>query len=148
MRHAVLLVMPILLLMGCNAMTENAVRANHSLQKMVYNSAERVQGWTEPHRPEERQAGLPETRYCYKSMGDIVCYEQPQSEFSNPLFGYQEGYSAAPMPLAASSSSAAAAQPVMMVQEAPLSVAPPPPVAGTSDVAASPLSEPLSLMPR
>lgn len=105
MRYALLISCS--LLAGCNAVTENVVRANEKFQSMVYNSAERVQQWTDPKRELRDKRGQPETRYCYKSLGDIVCYNAPQGNMSNPLFGSQ-GYAAEAMPLQ---------QQVVMVQE-------------------------------
>jgi YD repeat-containing protein len=86
-----------MLLAGCNSVSDGVVRANSKIQTMVYDAAGRVQSWTDPEQYERTQANVPDTRYCYKSLGDIVCYNAPQPNMSNPLFGSQ-GYAAAAMP--------------------------------------------------
>lgn len=128
-----------MLLAGCNSVSNGVVRANSKFQTMVYDAAGRVQSWTDPEQFERTQANVPDTRYCYKSLGDIVCYNAPQPSMSNPLQGSQ-GYAVAAMP---------AVQQMQMMPE-PASVAVP--VTSVSDGSASAppkrLAEPQSLMSR
>ena len=35
--------------------------------------------------------GLPQTRYCYKNMDDIVCYDSVQPSLTARLVGFQDG---------------------------------------------------------
>lgn len=128
------------MLCGCNAVTENVVRANQKFQSMIHTSAKRVQHWTDPKQTNFDVAGQPDTRYCYKSLGDIVCYNEPQPTMSNPLFGYQ-GY----------------AEPQMIQQETVM-LAPQQSVSArpqdsqkaesTASAAQADKGEPLALMPR
>ncbi len=129
-----------MLLAGCNSVSDGVVRANSKFQTMVYNAAGRVQSWTDPEQYERMKGNVPDTRYCYKSLGDIVCYNAPQPNMSNPLFGSQ-GYAAAAMP---------AMQQVQMMPE-PASVAVPVTSVSdgkASDAAPKTLAEPQALMSR
>ncbi|MAR56484.1 MAG: hypothetical protein CMM93_04815 [Rickettsiales bacterium] len=58
--------LPVLLLAGCQ---------QNDFSKILY--------------PETTDLRYAQTAYCYKSLTDILCYENPQPQLSNPLKGVQ-----------------------------------------------------------
>ena len=86
-------------IMMLSACTEASMKANQvydASRRGVYNTAAKVQSWMR-YTPENKMMQAPETRYCYKAMTDIICYETEQPHISNKLVGYQ-GYAPANMP--------------------------------------------------
>jgi hypothetical protein len=84
--------------------------------------------------------------YCYQSLGDIVCYDAPQPNMTNPLSGYQ-GYPPSQI-IQANNTVAAAPMPVVQTTQ----IVTPPPVIAVSDGLPegeqAVNQEPLALMPR
>lgn len=78
----------LVLLAGCTGVANSANRAYDSTRAGIYNSAGKVQELMQYH-PDSNEPQMPQTRYCYRSMADIICYEEPQPHISNQLFGYQ-----------------------------------------------------------
>jgi hypothetical protein len=97
-------------LAACNTVTDNVVRANQSVQRGVYNSAARVQSWTQPHKQTLSTHAGAQTGFCYRGMGDIVCYDSPQPQMTNPMVGYQDATGAAAFAVAPAFSAAAPPQ--------------------------------------
>lgn len=43
------------------------------------------------YSPKNTTPQLPQTRYCYTTMADIVCYDSAQPTTTSRLYGYQDG---------------------------------------------------------
>lgn len=95
MKKTGLLIM-IMMLSACTEATQTANKAYDSSRRGIYNTAAKVQEWMR-YTPESKVMQAPDTRYCYKAMTDIICYETEQPNISNKLVGYQ-GYAPANMP--------------------------------------------------
>jgi len=83
---ALLFVIP---LGGCDKMVDRA-HASASLTQRAFSDA--ADAWSDIltyHPPAQPQA--PQTRYCYKMMTDIVCYDSVQPGLTAKLVGYQDG---------------------------------------------------------
>ncbi|GEM_PF-2587670 len=77
-----------LLLPACTEVAQSANRAYDGTRAGIYNSAGKVQDLMR-YDPPSTVPQQPQTRYCYRSMADIICYEEPQIHISNQLVGYQ-----------------------------------------------------------
>lgn len=84
------------LLCACTEMTDTANRAYDDVRAGVYNTTDKIQEWTR-YNPPSKTPQAPDTRYCYKALTDIICYDTPQPKISNKLIGYQ-GVAPANMP--------------------------------------------------
>lgn len=79
----------IFMLSGCQPLTEGAKHAADSSKKAVYDTKAE---WTNLFTYHPKNAPqLPQTRYCYQTQSDIVCYDSPQSGQTAKLYGYQDG---------------------------------------------------------
>ena len=58
----------------------------------------------------------PQTRYCYKNMDDIVCYDSVQPTLTAKLVGYQDGQNISWVQQGGGSLGASGGQPVAYVQ--------------------------------
>jgi hypothetical protein len=77
-----------LALSACTGIVESSEKASHGIRSGIYNTAEKVQELTR-YNPPPRELQAPQRGYCYKSVSDIVCYNEPQPEITNKMVGYQ-----------------------------------------------------------
>lgn len=77
-------------LSACNQVAESADYAADSSKKVIYDTK---RSWTDlfTYNPKKPTAQLPQTRYCYQTQADIVCYDSPQANMTAKLAGYQDG---------------------------------------------------------
>ena len=81
---------------GCTELMTSTERANYQVRKSIYESAEKVQKYVR-YQPPTNIKQAPQTAFCYKVPGDVICYDSPKPYISNRLVGYQ-GYTAAAVP--------------------------------------------------
>ena len=84
-----LLLLP--LLSACMDMKENGQRVGNTMQREAELSRDKFRNYFDmTPRAKPRQKAIP-SRYCYRFMTDIVCYEDPlPSKYDSRLVGYQE----------------------------------------------------------
>ena len=76
------------LLAGCTQLAEGAQRAGDVTKHIV---ADTKKSWSDVFTYTPKTAAqLPQTRYCYHTMTDVVCYDSVQNTTSH-LDGYQDG---------------------------------------------------------
>lgn len=73
---------------ACTPIVENSQRAVYKVRGAVYDATEKMQSYL-AYSPDSDMPQAPQTRYCYKVIGDVVCYREPQPFLSNPLVGRQ-----------------------------------------------------------
>ena len=77
-----------LLLAGCTPLTDGVKQTGEVSKRII---ADTKKSWSDlfTYAP-ARDPQLPQTRYCYNTMTDVVCYDSVQNTTS-PLRGYQDG---------------------------------------------------------
>jgi hypothetical protein len=76
------------LLAGCTQLTDGVKQTGEVSKRII---ADTKKSWIDvfTYAP-ARDPQLPQTRYCYNTMTDVVCYDSVQNTTS-PLRGYQDG---------------------------------------------------------
>lgn len=74
---------------GCNKVADTS-RAAESITRNVF--ADTTSSWVDffTYNPPMEEP-LPQTRYCYGMLNDIVCYDSEQPRLTSKLVGYQDG---------------------------------------------------------
>ncbi len=74
---------------GCNKVADTS-RAAESVTRNVFTDTS--SSWVDffTYNP-PREENLPQTRYCYGMLNDIVCYDSEQPRLTSKLVGYQDG---------------------------------------------------------
>lgn len=88
MRHAAALGM-VLALTACNPMVEGA-SARGEVATEMFDNATASWGALFTYRP-PLPPQKPQTRYCYQTQSDVVCYDSVQPQLTSKLLGYQDG---------------------------------------------------------
>lgn len=80
----------LLILSGCQAAADSSGKAATATQGQMYATQQK---WQElfTFKPKSTTPQLPQTRYCYHTQSDVVCYDSPQSTTTSPMVGYQDG---------------------------------------------------------
>lgn len=75
---------------ACENFGEAQRQAADSSKRMVYETKNK---WRDlfTYNPAPVSDPLPQTRYCYKTQTDTVCYDSPQPNMTAKLIGYQDG---------------------------------------------------------
>jgi hypothetical protein len=142
MRRNLILCAPLLLAAGCTPIVENSQRANHTMRGRIYDATLKVQEYI-AYTPEDNSPQAAQTRFCYKTMADIVCYDGPREDISNKLVGSQVGMApvmpiqTASVPMDMMSSDAVANAPIDSIDMGDI----PPPTGAEAAVSASPVME-------
>ena len=112
----------ILALSACDKAVDGSNAAASITGKAINDAADT---WTDAFtlhpRPKPQQ---PQTRYCYKMMTDIVCYDSVQTSLTAKLIGYQDGASMSWIQPGGGSLGASGGAPVSYQQQAPNAVRP------------------------
>lgn len=87
-----LIVAAMLALAACTPSAESAQQAGVTVRTAMQDSANAWRGLFD-YNPKDTRAQLPQTRYCYQTQADIVCYDSPQPNMTAKLNGYQDGQS-------------------------------------------------------
>lgn len=82
----------LLALGACTPSAESAQQAGVTTRTAMQDNVSAWRGLFEYH-PKDRRPLLPQTRYCYQTQADIVCYDSPQPNLNSKLYGYQDGQS-------------------------------------------------------
>ena len=77
---------------ACTPSAESAQQAGVTTRTAMQDNQSAWRGLFEYH-PKDRRPLLPQTRYCYQTQADIVCYDSPQPNLTSRLNGYQDGQS-------------------------------------------------------
>lgn len=74
---------------ACTPLVEATNRAEDVSKKIIYDSKEK---WRDvfTYKPANGPQ-LPQTRYCYNTLTDVVCYDSAQPTLTSHLNGYQDG---------------------------------------------------------
>lgn len=86
----------IMLAGGCTPAADRTERISNRARKAVYDTAEKVQQLV-AYQPVSNIKQTPAAGFCYRTLGDIICYDAPQPYISNKLFGMQ-GYKSPAVP--------------------------------------------------
>jgi hypothetical protein len=93
MLHRFILLMLAALSLGsvtaCNNFAEAQRNAADSSKQVVYETKSKWRDlftYTPP-----AATPMPQTRYCYRTQSDTVCYDSPQPDMTSKLVGYQDG---------------------------------------------------------
>jgi hypothetical protein len=91
--RTILYVLPSLLLLAvtaCTPMMNNQQRAADASKEVI---ADTKKSWRDlfTYNPQKPIKSLPQTRYCYKTQSDVVCYDSAQPNMTAKLVGYQDG---------------------------------------------------------
>jgi|GEM_PF-2050174 len=75
---------------ACNDFAQAQRSAADSSKRVVYETKSK---WRDlfTYTPPSESEPLPQTRYCYKTQTDTVCYDSPQLNMTAKLVGYQDG---------------------------------------------------------
>ena len=79
----------LMLLSACDKMVDGSNAAAEVTGKTLNDAASTWRDALTIHPAAKPQA--PQTRYCYKMMTDIVCYDSAQPSLTAKLVGYQDG---------------------------------------------------------
>jgi hypothetical protein len=81
----------LLALSACGPMAEDMQMTGDGVRQMSNDTQDAWRNvFTYHPRPKPQ---LPQTRYCYHTQSDIVCYDSPQNNQTAKLVGYQDGSS-------------------------------------------------------
>lgn len=88
MRHHIAIAF-ILFCAACTPINNSIDKAQDSVTKGAHRTSDRVYDWFQ-YKPEEKRPQPAQTRYCYKTASDVMCYDQPLSGPNQPpLLGVQ-----------------------------------------------------------
>lgn len=83
------LMLLLVVMTGCNKVADTS-RAAESVTRNVFTDT--TSSWVDffTYNPPVEEP-LPQTRYCYGMLNDIVCYDSEQPRLTSKLIGYQDG---------------------------------------------------------
>lgn len=83
------------LLLATAACTPVSESVQHTADSLKTSVADDAGAWKDllTYHPKPKTPQLPQTRYCYKTQSDIVCYDSAQHGMTEQLVGYQDGNS-------------------------------------------------------
>ncbi|OYW14157.1 MAG: hypothetical protein B7X02_00715 [Rhodospirillales bacterium 12-54-5] len=75
---------------ACTPMAEGVQKMGDNSKKMIYDTKN---SWSDlfTYAPKASTPQLPQTRYCYRTLSDVVCYDSVQPTLTSHLDGYQDG---------------------------------------------------------
>ncbi len=82
----------LLALSACTPSAESAQQAGVTTRSAMQDNQTAWRGLFN-YSPKDRRPLLPQTRYCYQTQADIVCYDNPQPNMTAKMTGYQDGQS-------------------------------------------------------
>lgn len=76
-------------IVGCTPLADGTQKLGENTKLMI---ADTKRAWSDlfTYQP-KRDPQLPQTRYCYRTMSDVVCYDSVQPTLTSHLDGYQDG---------------------------------------------------------
>ena len=80
----------VVLLGACTQVMERSKHAAEVTKPVIDDTRKTWEGLFD-YRPDTRVTQLPQTRYCYNTLTDIVCYDSAQAGTTSHLNGYQDG---------------------------------------------------------
>lgn len=77
-------------LMACTPIINGSNKAAQDTKQAIYDTKK---SWSDlfVYHPEPKTPQTPQTRYCYGTQSDVVCYDSPQEHTTSKLVGYQDG---------------------------------------------------------
>lgn len=120
----VLLGLSLMLLSGCENTARGSDAAAEATKRRFQASQQK---WRNVFSVDnsERKPQEPQTRYCYRTQSDVVCYDSAQAGLTSPLMGYQEGQNASWFQPGGGSVGASGGEPTMAAQPLPPAYAAP-----------------------
>lgn len=75
---------------ACDSASHGSNRAADATQRAFHDTSEKWKGLFS-YNPQKVPPQAAQTRYCYGTQTDIVCYDSPQPNMTSRLSGYQDG---------------------------------------------------------
>lgn len=118
-----LLVVAVMLLGACTKLVDGSQKTAEISKEMIDDTERAWKDVFTYRRPKPVQQ--PQTRYCYTTMSDIVCYDSAQPTLTSHLVGYQDGKNISWVQPGGGSLGVSGGPPVVMAEAVPPPSPPP-----------------------
>lgn len=76
---------------ACDPTVQGSNRAADASQRAFHDMSDKWRSVFSYHPQGDTTPQMPQSRYCYETQADIVCYDSPQPDITAKIKGYQDG---------------------------------------------------------